>query len=304
MEHRVQFRNFFPSRRISIVRSLKTADTMHVDRKRGICNEILLAMNVLFEKQINQTLYREIEPHPDLRSSIDCFWMMDTRDNDLSHRVVPDGCTDILFEWTPFGARCRVVGPLTRHIRKCYNLPTRVLGVRIAPGGAQDYFEQPICLLKNQACRIDRLWRDCRPVASILESSGIDEQAISELNSLLLGKQKTQIGQSGNLGKKVISEILENPAEVAINGIGMRLERSRQQITRAVKSVSGISPKKLARILRFYSLVSHLRTNQKLTSWASLAVDFGFYDQAHLIREFRYFAGTTPGKFVTEQTSV
>lgn len=130
---------------------------------------------------------------------------MDTRDIDLSHRVVPDGCIDILFEWTPLGARCRAIGPMTRHIQKCYTLPTREPGVRFVPSGANEFFEQPIHLFTNQAHRIDRLWRDCRPICSILDSSGIDEQTIRELNELLLRKQRNQDGQTAGRERRAAS---------------------------------------------------------------------------------------------------
>lgn len=101
-----------------------------------------------------------------------------------------------------------------------------------------------------------------------------------------------------------MSEIVANPTEVAVGGLGKNLCRSRQQITRAVKAVCRISPKKLASILRFHKLVCNLRSNRNPSHWASLAVEFGFFDYAHLIREFREFAGTTPEKLVNEPTSV
>lgn len=153
-------------------------------------------MNVLFEKQINQTVYREIEPHTDLQSTIDCFWTMDTRDNDLLHRVVPNCCINILFEWTVLDARCRSVGPTTRHIEKCYNLTTRILGVRFSIGKAAGFFDQPFYMLTNRAFRIDRLWKDCRHVYSILESTEIGERSLSKLNELLLRNHGAQFGRA------------------------------------------------------------------------------------------------------------
>ncbi|MCY1054318.1 helix-turn-helix domain-containing protein [Nannocystis sp. SCPEA4] len=55
----------------------------------------------------------------------------------------------------------------------------------------------------------------------------------------------------------------------------------------------GVPPKLLARLVRFDHLVRRLRSGPPAT-WAELAAEFGFADQAHLTREIRSFTGVTP----------
>jgi AraC-like DNA-binding protein len=55
----------------------------------------------------------------------------------------------------------------------------------------------------------------------------------------------------------------------------------------------GMAPKRLARILRFARFAERLRTARRV-QWTDLALDSGYYDQAHLIRDCRAFAGCTP----------
>ena len=55
----------------------------------------------------------------------------------------------------------------------------------------------------------------------------------------------------------------------------------------------GLPPKLLARIVRFDRLLRQLRTGAAM-SWADLALECGYYDQAHLVREVRRFTGVTP----------
>jgi methylphosphotriester-DNA--protein-cysteine methyltransferase len=57
---------------------------------------------------------------------------------------------------------------------------------------------------------------------------------------------------------------------------------------------TGFTPKFLARILRFRRAAASL---DSAISAVDLALDSGYYDQAHLIRDFREFAGRTPGMF-------
>ncbi|MEI9988098.1 MAG: helix-turn-helix domain-containing protein [Aliidongia sp.] len=62
----------------------------------------------------------------------------------------------------------------------------------------------------------------------------------------------------------------------------------------------GLPPKRTARILRFNRAVALLRAGT-LDSWSGLAIDCGFYDQAHMIRDFHRFAGSAPVEFLARQ---
>jgi AraC-like DNA-binding protein len=57
----------------------------------------------------------------------------------------------------------------------------------------------------------------------------------------------------------------------------------------------GVSPKQFARIVRFQRA---LRVAKHGASWSTVATEAGYYDQAHLIAEFRELAGTTPAAFL------
>jgi AraC-like DNA-binding protein len=60
----------------------------------------------------------------------------------------------------------------------------------------------------------------------------------------------------------------------------------------------GLPPKTLARVMRFESAVRTIRSEHR-PDWAQIVVDCGYYDQAHLIREFKQFAGMTPGEYAS-----
>jgi len=62
----------------------------------------------------------------------------------------------------------------------------------------------------------------------------------------------------------------------------------------------GMGPKRLARLVRSDRVVAAL-SGWTRVGWAAFAADHGFYDQAHLIREFRNFLGLTPVEFLTRR---
>jgi len=55
----------------------------------------------------------------------------------------------------------------------------------------------------------------------------------------------------------------------------------------------GLTPKLFCRVRRFRSLLDRIDKGKPIR-WAQLAADCGYFDQAHLIRDFRAFSGTTP----------
>jgi AraC-like DNA-binding protein len=67
---------------------------------------------------------------------------------------------------------------------------------------------------------------------------------------------------------------------------------------------TGLTPKAAARVIRFDRARRRLQaqaTSGEQPSLARLAADFGYYDQAHLAREFRELAGCAPSVWVADE---
>ena len=64
----------------------------------------------------------------------------------------------------------------------------------------------------------------------------------------------------------------------------------------------GLSPRALARILRMRRLLDHIDVYETVT-WADMATELGWFDQAHLIRDFRHYTGVTPAEYAAAQRS-
>ncbi|MEU8375956.1 helix-turn-helix domain-containing protein [Micromonospora sp. NPDC048894] len=94
---------------------------------------------------------------------------------------------------------------------------------------------------------------------------------------------------------------------IGIGELADELGWSRRHLTARFRRELGLGPKTTARLLRFQRAYAALgRTHAMPASpvgsdrpdptdgWAELAVRWGYYDQSHLIREFREFTGATP----------
>jgi AraC-like DNA-binding protein len=84
---------------------------------------------------------------------------------------------------------------------------------------------------------------------------------------------------------------------VRVISLARELGWSRKHFTMRFRSEFGMPPKLFARILRFDHAIGLMRRDQ-VASWAELADACGYADQAHLTRDFRAFAGSSPASFM------
>ncbi|MCR9141515.1 MAG: helix-turn-helix domain-containing protein [bacterium] len=107
-------------------------------------------------------------------------------------------------------------------------------------------------------------------------------------------------------------EIERRGGRVAAAEIAEELGFSRKHLAHLFRRHAGLSPGALGRVVRFQRLLEYLRSagdsresmqagtgaadEAMRENWADLAARFGYYDQSHLIREVKSFAGRTPGR--------
>jgi transcriptional regulator GlxA family with amidase domain len=93
--------------------------------------------------------------------------------------------------------------------------------------------------------------------------------------------------------REAIASILQNGGQISVDRVAHDLGMSGRQLERRFMSDVGLGPKLLCRILRFQQVFRAVERSD--VNWAKIAVECGYFDQAHLIRDFRQFAGQSPG---------
>jgi AraC-like DNA-binding protein len=85
----------------------------------------------------------------------------------------------------------------------------------------------------------------------------------------------------------------ETCGRLPVGALAAELGCSRRHLAARFREQVGVTPKAAARVLRFHHALERLRAGER---WADIAYDCGYYDQPHLNREFREFAGVTPSE--------
>jgi AraC-like DNA-binding protein len=94
--------------------------------------------------------------------------------------------------------------------------------------------------------------------------------------------------------------LVETDGRIAIGDLARELGWSRKRIVARFREEIGLSPKAAARILRFERARRCAERSQR-PDWAEIAFECGYYDQSHLINEFRAVTDRTPETFFQEE---
>jgi AraC-like DNA-binding protein len=97
---------------------------------------------------------------------------------------------------------------------------------------------------------------------------------------------------------RALGRLRASGGSVRVEALAAEIGCSNRHLVSGFREQVGISPKTLGRILRFQRAVSLAGTGP---GWAEIAQRCGYYDQAHLIRDFNQFAGSSPGDFARRQ---
>ena len=92
-------------------------------------------------------------------------------------------------------------------------------------------------------------------------------------------------------------ELHRTGGRIGIGALADAVGCSSQHLITGFHRQIGLSPKKLARIVRFNRTLRQFEKTDD-PDWAVIALDNGYYDQAHFNRDFRHFTDCTPGEFV------
>jgi AraC-like DNA-binding protein len=177
--------------------------------------------------------------------------------------------------------------------RKAIRGGQRAVTARLRLGATDAVLGVPASALAGRIVPLEDLWGDaptkrlCAQLADApdtLAAAAILESAIAErLASATIGHAHTQLARAA----------ADRLTSANVAAVALELGVSERHLRRVFRESVGVGPKAFAKLTRFYRALGAARHDAR-ASWASIASEAGYYDQAHLIAEFRAIAGVTP----------
>jgi AraC-like DNA-binding protein len=260
--------------------------------------------------------FYQFQPQPMLRPFVQCYWAI--RADSLTppasdHGVIPGGYVDIVFNvgdqvcLTDSGgvffdrARSFVAGPFDRFRRFRAKERFEYLGARFHLGGAPFFSDIPLREARNRAVPLDAIWEEkdlkaeLKALEIILAQISDMGQRIAHIERFLI-KRAQRWKEPDLVVTRSLSLIEESKGRISIEGLASALQISARQLERKFTHRVGLSPKTFCRLARFHHAKSLLESAHE-PSGCDLAYACGYYDQTHLIQEFRLFSGQTPTRY-------
>jgi AraC-like DNA-binding protein len=250
----------------------------------------------------------EFQPSEHLRPFIELYWYWaaEAGDNLSPGRIVPDGLTELVFHIAePLSLRWAGES-VTRQQRSIVVLQTRryidlipqatvgLISVRFRPWAAHAFVRTPLHPFADQVVEAQEIWGNS---IDQLENDLMDTSIISDRIKLVEGFLTGQLViESEPSLETLIRAIWANKYNGRVTALCNDLGVTERQLQRVCAHYLGMPPKQLIRVSRLLRACRIIRSE----GWQSLtgvALNCGYYDQAHLNYDFRSLAGMTPTAF-------
>jgi AraC-like DNA-binding protein len=191
-----------------------------------------------------------------------------------------------------------LLGPHTRPVINQPTGETHAVGIVGTPIGCEAVFGVAPASIRGRAVDLETAW----PVAAEIRAELLDRPDPESMLDLVEGRLgrgvRPSISGLDRCDRAV--NLLEADPIRPIADIAAELGVSHGHLVREFTRIVGLTPRALARLLRMRRLLLGLDVRGEV-GWGDLAVELGWYDQAHLIRDFKHHTGVTPSQYLAAQ---
>lgn len=246
------------------------------------------------ELEMNTDYYIEFKEKNFLDQSTILFYQFRiNEDLGSSISVIPDGCIDILFACNVQQPFANVYGSVLH--RKAINFQTtqEYFGVRLLPKKEQKLNHSMKDIIEQEVPLTEIISVDDTVIEKIANEK--DFYGRIRLFKEMIGSTLFTYDSSSNLVRYALNKIYSSKGNVNINQLAVETGYSTRYLRKQFEECVGISPKLFSQIVRFQHSLYMLIKRNNYTIW-DVVNENGYYDQAHLINEFKKFGYLTPGK--------
>lgn len=250
--------------------------------------------------------YLTHRPSAPLGEHVEYFWTLSDAPGHVRERIVPSGTIELVInlhadEFRIFaGHEHRFRGAIASG---CYSQAfevdtrahTHVLGVHFKPGGAARLLGVPAGALADAHVGLDDLWgRSATELRERLCAAPTSRQRIDLLEQALIARVPDRPYRRAAVSVALIE--LDQPG-IEVGQVCRALGLSRRRFIEIFSEDVGMPPKRYSMVRRFQrALAVALRSPS--VAWARIALECGYYDQAHLCRDWVELTGVSPAEFV------
>lgn len=235
----------------------------------------------------------------ELKPFIEHYWVVRYEmDEDTSYKqtVLSYPNVHLAFEQDIEGRRSLLYGiprlPFVRELRGS----GRVLGIKFRAGGFYPFWEQEISILNGATISAAEIfgpsahsWAD-----DILDAG--DDAAMARQAEIVLAKRLPDRDTQAELAAHIVEEVKNDRSIIKVEQLCMLSGLSIRQLQRLFRKYIGVTPKWVIKRFRLQEAAERLE-QENSEEWVNLAIELGYFDQAHFIKDFKAVIGQSPAAY-------
>jgi AraC-like DNA-binding protein len=237
---------------------------------------------------------------------VDSLWLSENYvQPHAAERVLPTGNAVLILNLDEFGRADGDVlsGARTRSFVLDTSRPLSLIGVSFKPAGSFPFSGGHAGELQDLSIPLDLLWGRSAHVLREQLLEAATASAKFEILERFLCCQVLRSRPPGHPAIRYAVDVFQKKAgAVRVSSVSNRVGLSDRRFIELFRREVGMTPKLYCRVSRFRAVVSSLGSTMAV-DWAGIAAACGYYDQAHLIHDFREFAGVSPSAYLTHRTA-
>jgi AraC-like DNA-binding protein len=256
-------------------------------------------------------------PAAPLSAFVNCLWYWEgTPQPHTKEKLLPNGEAAIIFNLRDQPIRIYDPQDLSKYesyghavlsgVRAdCFVIDTdqqeRVVGIQFRPGGAFPFFRMPAWEVEGNSVDLEDLWPGrAREIREQLLAARSVELMFTSLERRLL-QQLVRPLELHPAVAYAIGEFQGLSHNGRIGAVTDRIGLSSRRFIELFRRQVGLTPKVFCRVRRFQRVLQSVHGAKHL-DWADVALECGYYDQAHFIHDFQSFSGLTPSSYIAAAT--
>lgn len=244
------------------------------------------------KKKFHLSLYL---PSPDLAFFIEQYWIpsWDLRGQEpyISENL-PYPSVHLVFDKD----NTKIFGVITTKFSRRLEGKGRVFGIKFRPGAFYPFIKSPVSRLTNQIIGVaDVFGEDCVALEKAILALE-DEKAMVELAENFLRGRLPEEDENVALINRTIDCIVTHRDITKVDDVVRHMSVNKRTLQRLFSQYVGVSPKWVIKRYRLYDAAEKLASGDALDC-SRIALDLGYFDQAHFIKDFKAIIGRTPAEY-------